>query len=359
MRYSMYLNAQTSGPEQDVGIIEGLVDQATMAIDAGMDGLCLTEHHVSGYNTYGNNFMFGSYLSALLGERAKIIMTVAVPPLHNPLRLAQSLNLLDILTKGNTIVGFGPGGSPLEYQGLGRDPKDRYALMFENLEVVEAALAKRPEDPPLVWKTTHDHGELRTRIMPSAYHRQHPPFARATQSDDGTVWTAERGWYLLTARTDLAGIAERFALYRRTLEASGHPAEHVRELLDWSLVQKQIYIADTDEQAVAEVREMLVLMAANQRRSFQVTEGMDQAKQMALRSVVGVSPNDPEEFLRHAMIVGSPATVATEIARYEHEAGVGHMALLMNYGFMERDVADHNVERFLSEVLPRLRGGLR
>lgn len=355
MRFSLYLNAQTRGPQEDVGIIDALLAQAHSAVDAGFDGLCLTEHHFSGYNTYGNNFMFGAYLAASLAERAKIIMTVAVPPLHNPLRLAQSITLLDILTRGNTIIGFGPGGSPVEYQGMGREPRDRYALMFENLEVVEAALAKRMEDPPLQWKTSHDSGELRTRIMPSGFNRERPPFGRATQSDDGTVWTAERGWHLFTAREDVDGIAARFSLYRQALAEAGHAAEVVEDLLDWSLVQKQVHIADTDEQAVAETRERLGLMAENQRRSFQMTAGMDQAKAMALKSVVGVSPQNPDEFLQHAMIVGSPDTVAREIRRYAEVAGVRHMALLMNYGFMDRATADRNVQRFVAEVLPQVR----
>src|SRR5882757_10592012 len=102
--------------------METIVEQAVRATAAGVQGMTLTEHHFSGYNTYGNNFMLAAHLVPQVPAGTKFLIAVAVPPLHNPMRLAQSCNLLDILTRGNLIVGFAAGGSPVEYAGLGRDP---------------------------------------------------------------------------------------------------------------------------------------------------------------------------------------------------------------------------------------------
>ena len=202
MRFSIYLNPQTRGPEEDVPIVEHTAAQAVRAAQAGFQGIALTEHLFSGYNTYGNNFMLAAYLAAQVPASTRFLLAVAVPPLHNPMRLAQSCNLLDILTRGNLIVGFAAGGSPVEYAGLGRDPSLRHEQMMHNLEVMEAALDKKPEDPPYEWATAFESGSLRTRIMPAAYHASRPKFARATQNDEGVLWTGTQGLVLVHRARD-------------------------------------------------------------------------------------------------------------------------------------------------------------
>lgn len=350
MRFSIYLNPQTRGPQEDVPIIETTVEQAVRATRAGVQGIALTEHHFSGYNTYGNNFMLAAALSAQVPEQTRFLMAVAVPTLHNPMRLAQSCNLLDIITRGNLIVGFAAGGSPVEYAGLGRDPSVRHEQMLHNLDIMERALDKTPEDPDLEWSTAFESGSLRTRIMPAAYHASRPRFARATQNDEGVVWTGRKGWYLFTARETAEVVGARFKLYADTLAETGMAAPDIEERLDWSLVQKQVIVAETDEEAIRFARERMEEMGAHQKKNFTMTGDIKDASH--LRSVVGVSPQNPDEFLQRAMVVGSPATVAAQIEEFG-AAGIRHMSLLFNFGFMKASESGRSLDLFLTEVLPR------
>ena len=350
MRFSIYLNPQTLGPEQDVQVTETTIAQAVQATKAGVHGIALTEHHFSGYNTYGNNFMLAAHLSPRVPAGTKFLLAVAVPPLHNPMRLAQSCNLLDILTQGNLIVGFAAGGSPVEYAGLGRDPSVRHEQMLHNLDVMEQALDKKAEDPPYEWSTAFEHGSLRTRIMPTAYHASRPKFARATQNDEGVIWTAQKGWYLFTARETPEVIGTRLKLYRDTLAASGFGQQYISERLDWSLVQKQIIIRRTDAEALTFARARMRQMGEHQKKNFAMTGDIKDSAH--LKSVVGVSPQDPDEFLERAMIAGSPDTVAAHIESYD-AVGVRHMSLLFNFGFMTAEESGQSLDLFLEEVLPR------
>src|SRR5882757_3649356 len=234
VRFSIYLNPQTLGPEQDVQITETTIAQAIQATKAGVQGIALTEHHFSGYNTYGNNFMLAAHLVPQVPAGTKFLLAVAVPPLHNPMRLAQSVNLLDILLRGNLIVGFAAGGSPVEYAGMGRDPSVRHEQMLHNLDVMERALAKTEDDPPYEWTTAFERGSLRTRIMPGPYRPTGVRFARATQNDEGVEWTGRKGWYLFTARETPEVIQTRFKLYTDTLAESGYDQPYIDERLDWS-----------------------------------------------------------------------------------------------------------------------------
>ncbi|MHA6763781.1 LLM class flavin-dependent oxidoreductase [Streptacidiphilus sp. PAMC 29251] len=350
MRFSIYLNPQTRGAEEDVPIIEHTVAQAVRATEAGVQGIALTEHHFSGYNTYGNNFMLAAHLSSQVPDGTMFLMAVAVPTLHNPMRLAQSCNLLDIITRGNLIVGFAAGGSPVEYAGLGRDPSVRHEQMLHNLEVMERALDKKPEDPDYEWSTAFEHGSLRTRIMPAAYHASRPKFARATQNDEGVLWTGRKGWYLFTARETVDVIGPRIKLYTDALAEAGHDEAFIEERLDWSLVQKQVIVGETDEEAVAFARARMEEMGAHQKKNFAMTGDIKDSAH--LKSVVGVSPQNPDEFLQRAMIVGSPSTVAEKINAFA-EAGVRHMSLLFNFGFMTEAESGRSLDLFLDEVLPK------
>ena len=352
MRFSIYLNPQTRGPQEDVAIIETTIEQAVRATTAGVQGVALTEHHFSGYNTYGNNFMLASHLCALTPRETTFLLAVAVPPLHNPLRLAQSITLLDILTRGNLIVGFAAGGSPVEYAGLGRDPSVRHEQMYHNLEVMERALAKTESDPPYEWETAFERGSLRTRIMPGPYRSTGPRFARATQNDAGVLWTARKGWYLFTARETPDAIRNRFKLYVDVLADSGFDAAFIEERLEWCLVQKQIIIRDTDEEAIAFARERMAEMGEHQRKNFTMTGDLKDSQH--LKSVVGVSPQNPDEFLQKAMIVGSPGSVVEQIEAYA-AAGARHMSLLFNFGFQTAAESGRSLDLFLQEVLPRFR----
>jgi alkanesulfonate monooxygenase SsuD/methylene tetrahydromethanopterin reductase-like flavin-dependent oxidoreductase (luciferase family) len=188
--------------------------------------------------------------------------------------------------------------------------------------------------------------------MPSGFHRAHPPFARATQSLEGARWTGRRGWYFFTARETPEVLETWWKAYEAALYEGGCDEATVAERLRWSMVQKQVYVAETDQQAEREIRERLALMAENQKRSFNLVSGLRDAQH--LKSVVGVSPQNPDEFLERAMIIGSPESVAEQLRRY-HAVGVEHMALLFNYGFMTPEVSDRSLSLFIDEVLPQVR----
>ncbi len=63
LRFSIYPDPQTSGPEKDYDHFKLSVEQALRVTEAGFDGIALTEHHVSGYNTFSDNIMMAAYLA--------------------------------------------------------------------------------------------------------------------------------------------------------------------------------------------------------------------------------------------------------------------------------------------------------
>src|ERR1700759_2378024 len=54
-------------------------------------------------------------------DRVRLVATVIVPQLHNPVMLAKALATADILSAGRMTVGFGVGGRHEDYHAVGAD----------------------------------------------------------------------------------------------------------------------------------------------------------------------------------------------------------------------------------------------
>jgi alkanesulfonate monooxygenase SsuD/methylene tetrahydromethanopterin reductase-like flavin-dependent oxidoreductase (luciferase family) len=59
---------------------------------------------------------------------------------------------------------------------------------------------------------------------------------------------------------------------------------------------------------------------------------------------------------RGYVIIGSPDEVAAQLTEVATDLNVGHLMLLMQFGSMKKDLAQHNTRLFAERVLPQLRG---
>lgn len=344
MRFSLYLNPQTNGPQDDHRIITEITDMARAADAAGFAGVCLTQHHFSNYNTYSDPLMYGAYLAGQM-KQAWVIMTVLVAPLHNPLNLVERVNLLDQLLEGRLLVAIGSGGSSLEFSGLGRDAEDKAKLTAEVMETANRAWAHNPSDGPLEYNTTHASGVMSGRIMPSPYSSPKPKLARAAINQAAWEEAGRRGEPLVFGRVPPEGARNVIEIYKSALAAAGHSEERIQDCLDWSLLQKTVMLADTDEAAMADINEPLGVL---ERMSAAAFTGPQRAKSTGLSG-------DKEEyrrgFIEGGAIIGSPATFIEKLKEYE-AAGVRHIGLHFSYGLMDPAISRRSFDLFVNEVMP-------
>jgi alkanesulfonate monooxygenase SsuD/methylene tetrahydromethanopterin reductase-like flavin-dependent oxidoreductase (luciferase family) len=365
MRFSLYINPQTRGPNDDLPVIDAVTNLAFQADRAGFAAVHLTEHHFTGYNAFSDPFMFGAYLAPRL-ERVRIGFSVAVPPLHHPLRFAEHANLLDNFTRGRAIIGVGVGGGPIEFAGFDRDPARKHDLTEAVLDIVHQAWAHEYGDPPLVFDTPFFKGRLDGRIVPASYRKPHPLVARACVSDESVIRSAQRGWPVFTGRFPPDRTARQWALYRETLTAAGHAPELVQECLDWSAMLKMIYVSETDDKALDEAGPAIAYyveaatlansadsietdVARREREAADAAAGRGKEPQAFAASV---PVQKRQDLIDRAMIVGSPDTVARHIAAYA-EAGVRQMMLWFTWGANDPRRVQRSFDLFVREVMPR------
>ena len=92
---------------------------------------------------------------AALTDRVRLVTTVIVPQLHDPVMLAKALATGDLLSGGRLTVGLGVGGRDEDYRAVGADPStqtmremaDRVAIMkrvWAGEKITEAVLPVGP-----------------------------------------------------------------------------------------------------------------------------------------------------------------------------------------------------------------------
>ena len=114
-------------------------ENCVLAEELGFDSVWITEHHFSDYSFCTNPLQALSYLAGRT-RRIALGTQVIVVPWHDPVRLAEQIIMLDHVSNGRTILGFGRGLARHEFQGLRIDQAKARELYNEILGLVIPAI---------------------------------------------------------------------------------------------------------------------------------------------------------------------------------------------------------------------------
>ena len=116
MRFGTYFFLQAPPGQRHADIIQRELDQMVLSETLGFDEVWLTEHH---FIDYGLSVDPATLASALASRtsRVRIGLAAAILPFHDPIRLAEQLALVDIISRGRLDVGVGRGNRPSEFIG--------------------------------------------------------------------------------------------------------------------------------------------------------------------------------------------------------------------------------------------------
>lgn len=119
------------------------LDMAAFADERGLDMIVLSEHHGDEGGFSPSPLILGA---AIAGRTARIAMTVSalLVPLHDPIRLAEDLAVLDNLSAGRIAFVTGIGYRPAEYHLLQKEWKRRGKMLDRSLEVMLQAWTGEP-----------------------------------------------------------------------------------------------------------------------------------------------------------------------------------------------------------------------
>lgn len=142
MKVDLFMEfASPSAGGQDVaGVVEDGLALARAADNAGFGAVWLVEHHFLG--DYSNSSAPDMLLAAMARETRRIKLGFGILPLpiHDPVRIAERLATLDILSGGRVLWGVGRGVTLAELEGFGVAPSQSRVIFRQRFDELKAIL---------------------------------------------------------------------------------------------------------------------------------------------------------------------------------------------------------------------------
>jgi len=216
------------------------LDEDVYAEEVGFDAIMLNEHH-------GNPFCMGAVMNVEAAILARITSKVRIvllgnplPVVKNPVRLAEELAEIDLISKGRLVPGWVRGAGS---EQVFNQANPAYNREYFN-EAHDLVLACWTKPGPFRWEGKHFNFRY---VNPWAlpYQKPRPPiWIPGVISAETVVWCAKHRYPYIGLGTALQSTVELWNLYGQTAADEGYMAgtENFGYL-------QQIHVAETEEEA--------------------------------------------------------------------------------------------------------------
>jgi alkanesulfonate monooxygenase SsuD/methylene tetrahydromethanopterin reductase-like flavin-dependent oxidoreductase (luciferase family) len=298
--------------------------------ELGFESVWVTEHHFDDYSVSPDPCQILSFIAGRT-KKVKLGSMVIVVPWHDPVRLAEQISLLDHVSDGRYILGFGRGLARREFEGLridqneGRQRFDEYAqLVLDALEtgfIEGGATLKQPRR------------EIRPRPFKSFKGRS---FAAAASADSvpvvaklglGMLVIIQKAWKLVTA--DM----ERYhALWKQY-----HPNEEAPK----PFCSGFVFVDESGDRAEELARKYLALNYRTALEHYEMLgKHFDQIKGY--------------DYI-NLMAWGNPQQVLDKYADYKKLIDMQGIMPNLNFGGMPHEEVQRNIACFVKHCMPELK----
>jgi alkanesulfonate monooxygenase SsuD/methylene tetrahydromethanopterin reductase-like flavin-dependent oxidoreductase (luciferase family) len=315
------------------------LEESVLAERLGFDGVWASEHHFSEDAWNPSPLTFLTAVAART-ERVRVGPYVLLLPLHNPVRVAEDVAVLDNLSAGRVDLPVGVGSAPEEFAAFGIPFGERLGRTFEALRVIERCFAGQ--------EFSHRgkyYAFSRVRMTTPPVQRPGPPIWVASMGEQSVAWTARRGYHLA------AGAGPGHARYEELLARHGHD----RASRQIASVPIRVHLAATRAQAWDEAETGLhqVLRFYRTRvdpRSVTSAAGvLDPMPPVGeFRAVSGIGHRGTP------FLVGTPDEVGQALAAYRGRR-LTNLCLNFHQPGMATDAVRRSMEMFARELMPAIR----
>ena len=322
----------------------------------GYDGVCFNEHHTSPYGLMNSpNIMAAA--AAQRTKNLKLYIAGNLLPIHDPLRLAEEIAMLDCMSNGRIISGFARG-IPREHNVYDVPLNESRARFEEAWEIIRRAWTEEVFSYEGNFWSYHN-----VAIWPRPFQQPHPPvWCPATSKE--TIEFAARNNMPITpggVSPELREDATRY--YVQCMRENGYEVtpEHL-------VIGAGVYIADSKARAVQEYAPYYLYFRQTlfshgnlsdlnvlQQFGYVSASSRDYARPEArgVRPIAESSIADVEREADH-MPWGTPDEIAERIIHDADISGANAVMVHMNWGAMPQEMFLEQIQRFGTEILPKL-----
>lgn len=334
MKFGLALSVQHPPEESQAARFRDHLEQVRVARAVGFDSVWASQHYLAAPFTY---FQPIPTLARVAAEAEGMTLGTGclLLPLHHPVEVAEQLATLDVISGGRFIFGVGLGYRDVENTAMGQAPKERVGRLIEGLEIIERLWSGEPVS---YRGTRFTLNEVRISMPP--LQRPRPPIWLAANSDAGVRRAARLGdAWLMNPHTTLTALERQLTLFRAARAEAGKPSASETP------ITKECYVATDTATALAEARPFLEAKY----RAYQRWE-QDKALPAGESFELGF-----EELARDRFLIGDPAKVREEIARYRERLGVTTMTFRLQWPGMEQAKVLRSIRLLGEQVFPHFR----
>jgi alkanesulfonate monooxygenase SsuD/methylene tetrahydromethanopterin reductase-like flavin-dependent oxidoreductase (luciferase family) len=355
----MFPNTHFS-PEKAQALYGMYFEELQYCTEAGFDGVMINEHHNNPLCMMPSVNVIGSVL-ARTTTRGKIVFLGNVLPIHeNPLRVAEEVAMIDILSGGRVVCGF--------VRGLGQESMATNTNPVYNRERFNEAhdvIVKAWTTPgPFRWEGKHYHYRI-VNPWVRPLQKPHPPiWIPGVASQESVAWAARHAYPYVALAPPLDLIRGIYDYYGEVAAEEGFvpTAEHRGYAI-------RVCVADSDEKAYEEGKHFYWQLGT----SFGVTPPQWQAppgyisrsaasgaREQARTTAASITPGGPnlsyeEAHATYQIVTGNPATVIRKLKHLINVADPGYMVLWGREGLMSHQVAMRGIDLMTQEVIPAIK----
>ena len=323
-----------------------------LAEPLGFDSVFALEHHFTGYAMSPSPTQLLSYIAGRT-KRITLGTAVIVLPWHDPVRVAEQIALLDILSHGRCVFGFGRGAATVEYAGFRVPMEEARPRFVEAAQIVIKALTQDVFE----WD-----GEF-YKIPPMSIRPRpvsHPErrFYASSVNPESAEIMAKLGFGLLVImQNEWPKAAEDIRRYRDITASVGHTPRP-------PIISTNISVAETREEANERAAKYLARKWDSIDAHYHFSDGhlaMVKGYEFYGGMAKTYSKMKDESFRKKAtefyvkiQVVGTPDDCIQQIAELQKLTGLDHLVGEFGYGGMPHEEAQLNMRMFAARVMPVL-----
>ena len=328
------------------------ISQAVEAERLGYDRAWFAEHHFSRYGIDPAIHLTVANVAART-NRIRLGTAVTVLPFIPPIRAAEELATLDILSGGRIDWGVGRGYQRHEFDAFEIDITESRSRFEEGLEIIFRSWQEGP--------FSHDGTHWRfgpVDVLPKPVQEPRIPTYIAAISPESVRWTGSKGLPLLVDQfSPFERLVDGRKIYEESFRGAGHAGPQPE-----AVALRQVFVGRTR----AEARElavpallwyyrMLAKVGSPARHGEELPESYEAYKVFAMLSGMGEGTEEEFlDFLLDEVAIAGDAQEVTDRLTALHEAGYPSVMCWMNFGGLKHEDTTASMRRFIDEVAPEL-----
>ena len=355
---SLMLPNENFVPERAKQLYDMYFEEHQQATESGFDGVMINEHHNNPLSMMASINVIGGMLAKAL-NKGKIVFLGNVLPIHeNPVRVAEELAIVDVISGGRIISGF--------VRGVGQETLATNVNPVHNRERFEEAhdLIIKTWTTPGPFRWDGHHYNLRVVnpwVLP--IQKPHPPVWIPGVSSPETIEFAAQHQYPYIALAPPLSLAKGiYDIYHNAAKEAGY--EDGPEHRGYAV---RAVVADSDERAYEEGKKFYWQLGTSfgvAPRHWQAPPGHmsrsaaaspQEAARDAARAVTTGGIGYDEAQATYQVITGNPDTVVQKLKDIVDIVDPANLIIWGREGPMTHETASRCIDLMGKDVIPAIK----